>query len=361
MFSFLLNQDISEGSVLPCYFLHGEEMFLAYQFLEDLQASLIAPDDEDFHVERFDLGTHSWVDIFDSARTIPFFLSSWRIFVVDVVKGKGEKLSPTEKQIFSDFFDSPPARSVMVLICPFKMKKNDVLYKTITGLSSKIAGIHEMKPLKDYQVVTWMDRKLKSEGKTASSEAKGRLLELAGNNLSRINNELDKLVTYAFDRHVIEIDDVNQVSGFIKSFFEWEISNCLEKADYKHSLIVLNELLWKEGAKPEYILGLVAKFFRDLFLAKLWLKEGQKDRKGIFKELKPQIQERFGTFYTQKFKEFFSFVDRLTLKDLRVFLRDLEDIDLRIKTSDASLQVLLEGFLYRYCTAQNKTIWRKSY
>lgn len=249
----------------------------------------------------------------------------------------------------------------MVLLYPFKIKKSSPLYKTVAGLPPDKVCIKELKPLKDNQVYAWMDRKLGTEGKTASVDAKRRLLELAGNDLTRINNELNKIVTFAFDRNVIEVDDVNQVSGWVKSFFEWEISNCLDRGDYKHCLIVLNELLWKEGAKPEYILGLVAKFFRDLFLAKLWLKEGKKDRKSIFKELKPQIQEKFGTFYTQKFKEFFALVDRATMKDLSRYLEELEEIDLRMKTSDASLQVMLEGFIYRYCKGQKKPIWKGAY
>ena len=78
MYSFLLNKDINEKTIVPCYFLYGEEIFLAEQFVENVKASLIPPEDEHFHIEKFRLGECSWMDVFDAARMVPFFMTSWR-------------------------------------------------------------------------------------------------------------------------------------------------------------------------------------------------------------------------------------------------------------------------------------------
>jgi DNA polymerase III delta subunit len=156
-------------------------------------------------------------------------------------------------------------------------------------------------------------------GKRATQDAMTRLAELSGNDLARLNNELDKISAFTGEKKIVEEDDVNAISGWIKSFHEWEIVDNLEKADFEKSLIVLDNL-FKKSVRPEFILGLTAKFFRDIFLAKLWLREKDKDRKAIFKELRPQIQERFGGFYTNKFRDFFSLVDRTSMSDLERFL-----------------------------------------
>ena len=107
--------------------------------------------------------------------------------------------------------------------------------------------------------------------------------------------------------------------------------------------------LFKEGVRPEFILGLTAKFFRDIYLAKLWLREKEKDKKAIFKELRPQIQERFGNFYATKFRDFFTLVDRLPMNDLKDLISQLNEIDLKVKTTDLDSQTLLEGLLFSYC------------
>ena len=156
------------------------------------------------------------------------------------------------------------------------------------------------------------------------------------------------------------MDDVNQVSGWVKAFFDWEIADSLGKADFERSLVVLNNL-FKEGVKPEYILGSIARFFRDIFLAKLSLKEKSMDKKAIFKELKPHIREKFGSFYTDKLNEFFSLVEKFSMGDLNQALAELEEIDLKMKTTSLTPQTLLESFLYDYCSPRKKgrITWRE--
>jgi hypothetical protein len=90
-------------------------------------------------------------------------------------------------------------------------------------------------------------------------------------------------------------------------------------------------------------------------MAKLWLKENEKDKKEIFKEFKPQIKEKFGSFYTTKFRQFFDMIQSISQKELTALLGELEKIDLAYKTSNLSLQTLLEGFLLEYCRLRGRS------
>jgi len=177
--------------------------------------------------------------------------------------------------------------------------------------------------------------------------------EMVGNDLRNVNNEIEKLVTFVGEKKVIEVDDINQISGWVKTFHEWEMADSLEKADFGQSLVVLNNL-FKESTKPEFIIGIMARFFRDILLAKLWLRDRMKDRRAIFKEFKPQIQEKYGKLYRDKYNVFFTLVDNLSIKELNHFLDELGKIDLKVKTSDVSAQALIEGFLFDYCGLRKK-------
>ncbi len=348
MYSFLLNSEIKEENLVPCYFFHGEEPFLAFQFVDELKEALISPEVQDYNVEKFNLDDHSWMEIIDSARTIPFFFSPWRMIVVEAFKGKSESLTGTEEKVLKDYFSSPPTKTLLIIIFSGKLRKTSPLLKFFSYTHAPMARVKEIKPLKEKALSAWMDRKLSSQGKRASFEAKKRVEELSGPNLGKVNNELEKLVTFIGEKKIIELDDVNQVSGWIKTHIEWEIADSLEKADFERGLRVLTGL-FREGTKPEKILGLMVKFFRDIFLAKLWLKEKDMDRKTIFKELRPQIHEKFGGFYTTKLKEFFSLVERFSLLDLKHVLEELEKVDLKIKKSTLAPQIVLESFLFDYC------------
>jgi DNA polymerase III delta subunit len=360
LYSFLLNQKINENTVVLCYFFHGEETFLAYQFINELKNALISEEVQEYNIERFNLDENSWAEVIDLARTIPFFLSPWRIIGVEVSTGKKENLSSQEQRILEDYFVSPSSRTVMVIVFSGKIRKTGSLYKYFSSLPSSTVLIKELRPLKERNLYAWMSKKFSSQGKTADPEAMRRLEELIGNDLRRINNEVEKLMTYVGEKSVVELDDVNQISGWVKTFFEWEISDSLARADFSQCLLVLNNL-FKEGIKPEYILGSVVRFFRDILQAKLLVKEKDVDKKAIFKELRPQIQEKFGNFYTAKFKEFFSLVERFSMMDLNYVLAELEKVDLKIKTSGLNPKTLLESFLSDYCRLREKdrVIWKE--
>lgn len=347
MYSSFLGKEIDERTLLPCYFLFGEELFLAEEFIDELKRALISPEDQDYNIEKCNLEDQSWMEIMDLARTFPFFFSSWRIIAVTLPAGKGERLSSREEKILKDYFSSPSDQTVLVVIYPGKLRRSTPIFRLFSSFPSTLVHVKELKPLKERNLFSWMDKKLSLSGKRATQDAMARLAELTGNNLARVNNELEKISAFVGEKNIIELDDVNAITGWIKSFHEWELVDNLEKADFEKCLIVLDNL-FRESVRPEFVLGLIAKFFRDIFLAKLWLKEKDKDKKTIFKELRPQIQERFGNFYANKFRDFFSLVEKTPMGDLDDLLSELKEIDLKVKTTDLNPQILLEGFLFHY-------------
>jgi DNA polymerase-3 subunit delta len=353
MRSLLLDGEIREDNLLACYFFHGEEMFLAQQFIRDLKKTLITPDLQNISMERFALEETHWREILDVARTMPFFFSPWRILVVEISAADTEELTAAEQKSLKDYFDSPTARTVFVVCFAGKVRKSKPLFKVFSSLPSSVAFVKELKPLKNEALFTWVDGKLAAAEKRVTSEAVDRLLEVTGNDLQSLDSELEKLVTYVGEKKVIELADVNQASDWVKNFFEWELAASLEQADLKQSLVILNTL-FTEGAKPEYILGVLGSFFRDILMAKAWLREKKKDKREIFRELKPRISEKYGKFYMDKFREFFSLVERLTQKELLALISDLEQMDLKIKTTDVEEQTLFESFFYEYCRGQKK-------
>jgi DNA polymerase III delta subunit len=350
VYSGIFGKDINEDTIPLCYFFYGEEPYLAYKFLDDLKEALASHEENEFNVEKLDLEDSSWMDVIDMARTLPVFISSRRIIVVEMKKSKNELINSKEKKLLQAYFSSSvKTKSVIVIICPEKLRKNSALVSFFSSFPAAAVTAIEVKPLKGRRLESWLDKKLEEVKKYASDGAKKRLTEIAGNDLRRLNNEIEKIATFVGEKERIELDDVNQVSGWVKSFVVWEITDSLEQKNYKQGVIVLNKLLKKEGIPPQNVLGIIARFFRELLLAKLWLKEQRMDKKAVFRKLRPQIQENWRDLYERKFNELFFLIDRMPMKELNGFLKELEEIDVKIKTSDLPFQPLIEGFLYRYC------------
>lgn len=350
----LLENSVAVGYLAPCYFFYGEETFLANQFVNKLKAVLIDPDNQDFCVERLNLKDHSWGDVLDTARTVPFLFSSRRLIVVDLTGKKEENLTTLERTLIKEYLSSPSPQSILLIIFTGSVKRSSPIVRFFASLPSSTVHVEEVKPLRGIAILNWIDKRFQELGKIASPDTKKRIVEVVGNDLGRLYSEIEKIDTYVSDKKVIEVDDVNEVSGWFKTYAEWEMTDSLESADYEQCLRVLDNL-FNEGTRPEYILGVIVRFFRNILMAKLWLKENEKDKKEIFKELKPQIKEKFGSFYTTKFRQFFDMIGSINQKDLTMLLNKLEKVDLTYKTSGLSLHTLLEGFLLEYCRLRNRS------
>jgi DNA polymerase-3 subunit delta len=346
--SFFLDLRIQPEKLLPAYFFHGEETFLAKRFSHELRDALVPPETQEANIiEKFNLEDTGWGEIIDVARTMPFFFSPWRIIVADASSVSGESFSKTDAGILKDYLLSPSAKTVLIVIYSGKLNKGSSLYRFFSSFPKSTVLVEEMKPPKDKELHAWMDKKLASLGRTATPEAKARLEEIVGNNLQRLYSELEKLAAFAGDKKIIDVDDVNQVSAWVKSYFQWELTDGLEKADVGQCLRVASAL-FKEGTQPEYVLNLVVNFFRDILLAKYLLREREIEKKEIFKLLRPYISERF-SFFQARFRDFFAVVEQLSPSRLHSLMERLEQVDFMIKTTDSAPQVLVEGFLVDYC------------
>ncbi len=361
MFSRILEKEIQEDSLAPGYFFFGEESYLAERFVRELQSLLIPPDAEDFRIDIFHLDETKWADILDTARTMPFLFSPWRILTVRIPEAKPsadraaekeEKLvSPVEQKLLKAYFAAPSSRTVMTVILPGPVKRNHPVVRLFSSLPGVVAK--EVKPLRDAQAKAWLEEKARSLGKALAPQAGWRILEIVGTDLRRMDNEIEKLAVYVDERKTIDVADVNQVTAWDRDFNEFELDNGLESADFQRCLAVLDNLI-KMGEKPERILSRIVGFFRKILVAKAYLAEKSRTKQEIFKEFFPYISENFRSLYQEKYTAFFAMVEGLSRSDLGRILDELATVDLWIKTTEVLPQTAFEGFLFEYCRIRKK-------
>lgn len=331
----------------PCYVYYGEERYFADDFLRRLRRSLMTPEAPEFSVARFNIEESSLADILDAARTSPFFFSPWQVVVAEIDEDSREEFTELEKKLLRDYLRSPNKRTVLFFIIDGRVKKTHPLVRFFSSLRLDSVVIEEMKPIKDDRLPGWIEQKARALGKAIIPEAAKRMAELVGNDLWRVENELLKVVAYAVDRKVIDVEDIDLVCDWKRSFLDYELTNALEERNREKVLVILNQF-FEEGEEPEKIIGVIGGFFRDIMLARLWLRENI-DRKEIFARLRPQLKESFGLLYSSRFNAFFSLVGGMSDGELNSWLAELGRIDLAVKTTEVSPQVMLEKMLIEYC------------
>ncbi len=347
MRSLLLGREIREESLPAGFLLFGEDGSLAREFLRELRAALSPPDSPGVALERFDLDETPWRDILDVARTMPFLFSPWRLLVVEIDGGEHEDLTKVEARMLGDYFAAPTDRTLVIVIAAGKVRKTSALYKTFSALPESAVLIKEMKALKRENLFGWLDERLAALGKRAGSDVLDRLLESAGGDLAGLANELEKLATYVGDKKSIDMADVDAIASGAKDFEFWALSDALEKGDLAAALEVIGSE-FAEGTQAPKVLGSVAGFLKNLLLAKALLRENR-DRREIFKIIKPAINENWRGLFQGKFRDFFSAVDSLSSRDLVRLIAELRSADLKIKSADVSGRTLIESFVADYC------------
>ena len=349
---------LREDSLSACYVFYGEETYLADRFVRDVRKVLLGPGGEPLDVERFDLADSSWAEVLDVAKTAPFLFAPWRILLVtcppetkkkpaeEDEKKDQKKRADLETRMIREYCLSPAPKTVLIVVIPGRVGKGHPLLKVFGSLPAGAAEVREMKPLKVKDLAPWLGEAVRASGKRVSPEAQKKLLEIVGADLRRLETELGKLLTFAADRAAIDADDVAEVCDWGRTFREWEVVSGLEKADSRQTLLVLGRL-FKENARPEYVIGTIAGHFRDLLIARLWLRQGRA-RDDIFQTLKPKVQT-FYTDYDAIFRGFFE-VARDSKDDLLGWaLGELERIDLLVKSSDVPAEAMISGFVVEYC------------
>jgi len=361
LFSKALGREIREDGLAPGYFFFGEESYFADLFVRELAALLAPGDAPDFWIDRYYLDESGWGEILDAARTMPFLFSPWRVIVVRVPERKpeaerrGEKepklVSAAEEKLLKRYFDDPASRTVLVVVLPGKLRKGNAAVRLFSSLLGVVA--RDAKPLKDWEITKWMDEKARSLGKGLAPEAARRLLEIVGNDLRRLDNELEKLAIFSGEAKVISARSVDEAVAWVRSFDPYELDNALEDGDLRKCILVLDGL-FSAGEKPEQVLSRLVGFVRNVLAAKARLAEKSCDRKEIFKEFYPQIQESFGSFYQRKLAAFFSIVDGLSAAEVGRLLEALTEADLRIKSTDADPKTVFDVFLFEYCRLRGR-------
>lgn len=350
--------EINPNELAAGYVFFGEEDYLAEGFIQRLKQALISPEAEGFNVERFDLAAARWPEIIDTARTAPFFLSPWRLVVAKVVEKDRDRkpvkedkeigrLSSLDEKIIREYFRSPASRTILVVVIKGRVKKTHPLVKFFGTLTRSAVVLQDIKPLREEPLRAWMKQRLSALGKAATFDALLRLEELVGSDLRRLDREFEKIALYVGDRKTIDIQDIIDVCDRTKGFLDWDLTDALKRGDRRLALLTLNRA-FREGEEPENIMRELAKFFRDLLLAKLWLAEGR-GRKEIFAFVKPQIKENYVKLYADEFRALFSVADRLSLAEISASVRDLEQIDRSIKTTGDTVEPLIERFVVEYC------------
>jgi len=162
----------------------GEEVYYIDKISDYIQDNVLSEEEKGFNQMVLYGRDVTIEDIVGHAKRFPMMADKQVVIVKEA-----QDLSRTIDK-FVEYAKNPQPSTVLVFCYKYKsLDKRKTVYKTI----KKTGVIFESKRLYDNQVPDWIRRTLSTKGYKITPKASQMLVEYLGTDLSKINNELEKL------------------------------------------------------------------------------------------------------------------------------------------------------------------------
>ncbi|APY07327.1 DNA polymerase III subunit delta [Winogradskyella sp. J14-2] len=249
--------DIKKGQIKPIYFLMGEEAYYIDKISDFIEDNLLDEAEKGFNQMVLYGRDVTIDDIVSNAKRYPMMAERQVVIVKEA-----QDLSRTIEKLAS-YAENPQPTTVLVINYKYKkIDKRKALYKAINKNGSVV---FESKKLYDNQVPDWIRRVLKGQGYDISPKAAQMLVEFLGTDLSKVNNELNKLKIVLPKGTQITPEHIEENIGISKDYNNFE----LRKAVGARDIVKAQRIAKYFGDNPKdnpmvVTVGLLFNFFSQL-------------------------------------------------------------------------------------------------
>ena len=222
--------DIKSGNIKPIYFLMGEESYYIDKISDFIEDTILDEAEKGFNQIVMYGRDVTIEEIVSSAKRYPMMAEKQVIIVKEA-----QDLSRNIEKLVS-YAENPQPTTVLVFNYKYKkLDKRKKLHKAI----AKSGLIFESKKLYENQVSDWIRRVLGGKNYQIEPKAAQMLVEFLGTDLSKINNELDKLVTILPKDTIVSPEHIEENIGISKDFNNFELRKAVgEKQVLKANRII---------------------------------------------------------------------------------------------------------------------------
>jgi DNA polymerase-3 subunit delta len=319
----------------------GKEQTLVNAKCTEIVDKLLAPEERTTGLWVADADKVTISEVLDDLRTLPFLTKKRVVVLRNATKfltasgdedETGKVAESSNREILEKYFDSP-CRTGILIMTVTTWAKNTRLARKLPEIGTLIEvespkGADLRRSLIAYAQDT--------HGKHLDYGTADLLIETAGDDITRLKTEIDKLAAYAADEKAITAGHVEALVGHNRLFDAFKIiDTCLE---HKPGPAVERlRRMFADDKSAEYTtIGAFAYHFRKLFTAKKLLQEGLNEY---------EVAGKARIFYNKEAQ--FAQVRRLSIKQIGDQLKHLAEIDYSIKTGQAQPRIAIEQFVLK--------------
>ena len=278
--------ELKKDVVRPLYYIKGPDYFLQNFFINYLTNTIF----KDSNVDKIILlpDEMNGSEIIHRLTSQDLF-SAKKLFILR----SPQKIKGKANSELVNFCKNPVLNHVLVLISDDWSSS-----ATLKKIEKFIDPIDTQTPFEN-EIKKWARYLFKNNGKTLKPEGIDILVKNSGDNLSHLNNEIEKICISSGDRDIIDVEDIKKFSGWKREHKRWEFLNALGKRNYKDSIIIGKTLITNQESMISLLYPLTYMFQEILFEK---IKNGTFNNHRSYIPIPPSIKKNIG-----QFAKFFSY------------------------------------------------------
>jgi DNA polymerase-3 subunit delta len=230
--------------------LYGPERYFRQEILQRIPGA--SGEEADLTLTRIAGPDAELRDVMADLKTVSMFGDQRIVLVEDADEFVSTNRAALEKYV------AQPAKSSLLILDVKSWPKNTKLFKLVDQHATAI----ECGELTGIKLQKWLQKLAQNDyGKKLEQEAAALIIELAGDGLTLLQQEVAKLAAFVGDAIEITRDDVPKVVGGWRTETTWVMLDAVRDGQPGKAIEALDKLL-KSGDAPQKILGGVTFTFR---------------------------------------------------------------------------------------------------
>lgn len=221
----------------PVYFLMGEEAYFIDMISDYIEHNILDDSEKEFNQSVLYGRDVSPAEIISSAKRFPMMSEKQVVIIKEAQNVKGLFSKGKEKQALEIYVENPQTSTILVVCYKYKtIDKRTAAAKII----AKNAVLFHSKKIYDNKVPDWINNYLRGKEYSVAPQASALLTEYLGTNLSKVSNELDKLMINLPEKSEITVDHIQTNIGISKDYNVFELQTAIGKKDVLKANRIIN-------------------------------------------------------------------------------------------------------------------------
>lgn len=246
-------KDLKNRKFKPVYLLHGDEPYYIDLISNYIEHNTLPAAERGFNQTVLYGKDTEIMTVLNAAKRYPMMADHQVVLVKEAQEMKWGKDDDDKKHInpLLAYLEKPLPSTILVFCYKYgKFDKRKKTYKAI----DKNGLVFESASLYDSKIPGWIDGFVQEKGYRANQQATTMLAEYLGNDLSKIANELEKLMLNVPQGEEITLKHIQDNIGISKEYNVFELQAALAKKDVLKTNQIINYFEANPKANPIVLL-----------------------------------------------------------------------------------------------------------